>query len=97
MWSSRALDSYLSFYFFTADYQTQSYALKNKPFVVVSHTTEAILESLEKSIEDWSLPRTVPIYVLRDNGSCMRAAMNMCHKVMDLPWINWQGGESHYE
>ena len=50
----------------------------------MSHTGEAILESLEKSIEDWSLPRAVPIYVLRDNGSNMRAAMNMSQNVMDL-------------
>ena len=47
----------------------------------MSHTGEAILESLEKSIEDWSLPR--PIYALRDNGSNMRAAMNMSQNFMD--------------
>ena len=87
IWSSRALDSYLSFclIYLTADFQMRSYTLENKPFVGMSHTGEAILESLEKSIEDWSLPRAVPIYVLRDNGSNMRAAMNMSQKFMDLP------------
>ena len=63
----------------------QSYTLENKLFVAVSHTVEAILESLEKSIEDWSLPRAVPIYVLLDNSSNMRAAMNMSQNFMDLP------------
>ena len=86
-WSSRALDSYISFCFIylTADFQMQSYTLENKPFVAMSHMGEAILESFEKSIEDWSLPRAVPIYVLRDNGSNMRAAMNMSQNFMDLP------------
>ena len=85
--SSRALDSYISFclIYLTADFQMRSYTLENKPFVAMSHTGEAILESLEKSIEDWSLPRAVPIYVLRDNGSNMRAAMNMSQNFMDLP------------
>ena len=51
----------------------------------MSHTGEPILESLEKSIEDWWLPIAVPIYVLRDNGSNMRAAMNMSQNYTDLP------------
>ena len=87
IWSSRALVSYISFclIYLTADFQMRSYTLENKPFVAMSHTGEAILESLEKSIEDWSLPRAAPIYVLRDNGSNMRAAMNMSQNVMDLP------------
>ena len=85
IWSSRALDSYISFclIYLTADFQMRSYTLENKPFV--AHTGEAILESLEKSIEDWSLPRAVPINVLRDNGSNMSAAMNMSQNFMDLP------------
>ena len=82
IWSSRALDSYISFVliYLTADFQMRSYTLENKPLVAMSYTGEAILESLEKSIEDWSL-----IYVLRDNGSNMRAAMNMSQNFMDLP------------
>ena len=87
IWSSRALDSYISFclIYLTADFQLRSYTLENKPFVAMSHMGEAILKSLEKLIEDWSLPRAVPIYVLRDYGSNMRAAMNMSQNFMDLP------------
>ena len=53
--------------------------------MAVSHMGEAILESLEKSIEDWSLPKPVPRYVLQDNCSNMRAAMKTCQNFMDLP------------
>ena len=66
IWSSRALDSYISFclIYLTADFQMRSYTLENKLSVAMSHTGEAILESFEKSIEDWLLPRAVPLYVL---------------------------------
>jgi hypothetical protein len=59
-------------------------ALENKPFVSPSHTGEAIFESLEKSVADWSLPRNVPVYILRDNGSDVKAAMNMSQHFTDL-------------
>ena len=87
IWSFRALDSYISFclIYLTADFQIRSYTVENKPFVAMSHTGEAIFESLEKSIEGWPLPRAVPIYVLRDNGSSMRAAINVSQNFMDLP------------
>ena len=86
-WSSRALESYISFclVYLTGEFEMRSVALENKPFSSASHTGEAILKSLEKSIDDWSLPRNLPIYVLRDNGSNMRAAMNLSQYFIDLP------------
>ena len=89
IWSSRALGPYISFCLILLPngFQMQLYALENKPFVVVSHTGEATLESLEKSIEDWSEPKAVPRYVLQDNCSNMRATMKTWQNFMDLLWF----------
>ncbi len=86
IWSSRSMESYISFclIYLTADFELRSVALENKPFQSLSHTGEAILESLEKSLDDWSLPRNIPIYVLRDNGANMKSAMNLSQSFTDL-------------
>ena len=50
IWSSRALDSYMSFclVYLTSDFQIRSCMLQNKPFPAVSNTGEEILDSIEK-------------------------------------------------
>jgi hypothetical protein len=85
IWSSRALDPFISFclIYITDEFTLKNIPLENKPFPG-SHTAETIIESLEKTVEDWELPRFTPIYALRDNGSNMRAAFNHSEHFLDI-------------
>ena len=61
--------------------------MENKAFLSDQdsiHSGEAILESLEKTIEDWELPRSIPVYALRDNSSNMKRAIDLSQALFDL-------------
>ena len=85
LWTSRAQDPFISFClsYVSPEFELKTFALENKPFPG-EHTGESILESLDKTIDNWELPRTVPIYALRDNGSNMKSAMNLSQSFYDL-------------
>ncbi|XP_065652881.1 zinc finger BED domain-containing protein 4-like [Hydra vulgaris] len=70
LWTLRAQDPFIYFClsYVSPEFELKTFALENKSFPG-EHTGESILESLDKTIDNWELPRTVPIYVLRDNGS----------------------------
>lgn len=76
MWTSRAMDPYISFTlsYITDQFQLKTFALENKYFPG-SHTAERILETLEKTMDEWSLPSQIPIFCVRDNGSNLKAAI----------------------
>ena len=75
-WSLRARDHYLSFTisYISEDFLLRTFALKNKPSTA-SQTADIILGSLERSMEEWELPYTVPIFAGRDNGSNLKATI----------------------
>ncbi len=85
LWTSRAQDPFISFClsYISPDFELKMKPLENKPFPG-EHTGECILESLEKTVDNWELPRNVPIYALRDNGSNMKSAMNLSQTFTDL-------------
>ena len=85
MWTSWALDPFISFClsYISPDFELKVIALKNKPFPG-DKTNEAILESLDKTVEDWKLSRNVQMYALRDNGSNMKCAMNLSQTFIDF-------------
>ena len=64
----------LQFLIFSEDFLLRMFALKNKPSTT-SQTADIILESLERSMEEWELPYTVSIFAVRDNGSNLKAAI----------------------
>ena len=56
--------------YITCEFELRLVALENKPFLGDQnsiHSGEAILESLEKTIDDWELPRSISVYALSDN------------------------------
>jgi hypothetical protein len=75
-WTSSAMDPYISFTmsYLSADFSLHAVALENKP-LTGSHTAEVILDSLEKSMESWNLPREIPIFCVRDNGANIKSAI----------------------
>jgi len=75
-WTSSAMDPYISFTlsYLTSDFILHAVALENKP-LKCSHTAEAILDSLEKSMESWNLPQEIPVFCVRDNGKNIKAAI----------------------
>ena len=85
LWTSRAQDPFISFClsYVSPEFELKTFALENKPFPG-EHTGESILEFLDKTIDNWELPRTVPIYALRDNGNNMKSAMNLSQSFYDL-------------
>jgi len=70
------MDPYISFTlsYVTQDFKFRSVALENKPFPG-SHTSDAILQSLENSLTDWGLPTEIPTFCVRDNGANLKAAV----------------------
>lgn len=84
-WTSRAMDPFISFCltYATDNFTLQTIGLENKPFAG-SHTADSISDSLEKTIDDWELSRSVPIFSLRNNGSNMKAAMSRSQTFTDL-------------
>ncbi|XP_065675700.1 zinc finger BED domain-containing protein 4-like [Hydra vulgaris] len=85
LWTSTAQDPFIYFClsYVSPEFELKTFALENKPFPG-EHTVKIILESLEKTIDNWELPRTVPIYALRDNGSNIKSAMNLSQSFYDL-------------
>jgi hypothetical protein len=76
VWTSCKMDPYLSL---TVSYvydhfQLRTFAFENKYFPG-THNAQSILDMLDKSMEEWSLPNTVPIFCVRDNGSNIKAAV----------------------
>jgi hypothetical protein len=76
IWTSRKMDAYISFTvsYLTIDFKLRALALENKP-ITGSHTADAILESLEKAMEEWKLPENTPVFCVRDNGSNLKSAV----------------------
>jgi hypothetical protein len=76
VWTSRAMDPYISFTlsYINEQCQLKAFALENKHFPG-NHTASKILETLEKSIDEWELPFEIPIFRVRDNGSNIKAAV----------------------
>ncbi|XP_065664773.1 zinc finger BED domain-containing protein 4-like [Hydra vulgaris] len=85
LWTSRAQDPFIYFYlsYVSPEFELKTFALENKPFPG-EHTGESILESLDKTIDNWELHQTVPIYALSDNGSNIKSAMNLSQSFYDL-------------
>ena len=63
IWTWRAMDPFISFCltYATDNFTLQTIALENKPFAR-SHTADSISDSIEKSINDWELSWSVPIF-----------------------------------
>ena len=77
MWSSRVLDSYFSFtncYTHETDFKLQSIALENTT-IVGSKTADIICDAFNKSLDDWNLPKKVPIFCERHNGTNLQAVV----------------------
>lgn len=76
IWTSRAMDPYISFTvsYVTDQFRLKSFALENKHFPG-SHTADRVLEELENCMEQWGLPTQIPIFCVRDNGSNIKAAV----------------------
>ena len=85
IWTSKAMDSFISFclMYLTDNFIMKSIAIENKPFPG-TNTADNISESLEKTIDDWELPRSVPTFGLRDNGANIKAAMSRSQSYSDL-------------
>ena len=79
------MDPFISFClsYISLDFELKVIDLENKPFSV-DKTGEAILESLDKTVEDWELPRNVQVYALRHYGSSIKCAMNLSQIFIDL-------------
>ena len=89
LWTSHAQDPLVSFcyLYITCEFELRVAALENKPFLRDQdsiHSGKAILESLEKTIEDWELLRSIHVYTFRDNGSNLKRAINLSQAPFDL-------------
>jgi hypothetical protein len=76
VWTSRAMDAYISFTvsYVNDQFQLKTFALENKHFPG-SHTADRIVETLQTSMDEWGLPGEIPIFCVRDNGSNIKAAI----------------------
>ena len=81
-WTSSFQDPFILFClsYITCEFELRVIALENKPYLGDRDSIclgKAILKSLEKTIDEWELPCSIPVYALRDNGSNMKRAMNL--------------------
>jgi len=76
VWTSRAMDAYISFTvsYVNDQFQLKTFALENKYFPG-SHTANRILDTLQTSMDEWGLPVAIPIFCVRDNENNIRAAI----------------------
>ena len=76
IWTSRKMDAYISFTvaYLTSEFKLCTASLEQQQ-ITGSHTADAILESLEKAMDEWKLPQTIPIFCIRDNGSNLKSAV----------------------
>ena len=60
--------------FINNDFILRALALENKP-ISGNQIAAVIIESLERSMELWNLPKAVPVFAVRDNGLNIKSAI----------------------